>query len=76
MENSAREAVKWYARHAKWHAAGRNGTAYHEAGHAVIGRVLGLLGGSATIATNYMLQAYGDAACMRGWVHSLARTGR
>ena len=61
MENSAREAVKWYARHAKWHAARRNGTAHHEAGHAVIGRVLGLLGGSATIAANYMLQAYGGA---------------
>ena len=36
-------------------------TAHHEAGHAVIARVLGLLGGAATIAANNMSQSYGGS---------------
>ena len=46
MENSARKAMQWYARHADGiddHARLKR-TAHHEAGHAVIVRVLGLLG--------------------------------
>ena len=61
MEDSARKAVMWYAQHAVWidQPACLKRTAYHEAGHAVIGRVLGLLEGAATIAANYLRQSYG-----------------
>ena len=47
MADSARKAVKWYALHAARidRPASLKRSAYHEAGHAVIGRVLGLLGG-------------------------------
>jgi ATP-dependent Zn protease len=38
-----------------------NSTAYHEAGHAVIGRVLGLTCGGATIVPNYEEQVAGHA---------------
>ena len=61
MENNARKAMKWYSRHANSIAQRREGTAHHEAGHAVIGRVLGLLGGAATIAANHMMQSYGGS---------------
>ena len=63
MENSARKAVKWYARHAAWidRRARLKRSAHHEAGHAVIARVLGLLGGAATIAANHMFQSYGGS---------------
>jgi hypothetical protein len=61
MENNARKAVKWYARHANHIAQRREGTAHHEAGHAVIGRGLGLLGGAATIAANHTMQSYGGS---------------
>jgi hypothetical protein len=61
MENSARQAVNWYAQHANQIARRRKGTAHHEAGHAFIGRVLGLLGGAATIAANHTAQSYGGA---------------
>jgi hypothetical protein len=63
MEDSARKAVKWYARHAAWidRRARLKRTAHHEAGHAVIARVLGLLGGAATIAANHMFQSHGGS---------------
>jgi hypothetical protein len=59
MENSARKAMKWYALHAARidRPARLKHTAYHEAGHAVIARVLGLLGGAATIAANHIFQS-------------------
>jgi ATP-dependent Zn protease len=48
-------------------------TAYHEAGHAVIGRVLTLLSGGATIEPDYEAESAGCAitenphACERAW---------
>jgi len=59
MENSARKAMKWYALHAARidRPARLKHAAYHEAGHAVIARVLGLLGGAATIAANHIFQS-------------------
>src|SRR5262249_10909071 len=63
IENNARKAMEWYA----WQGAGIDRRAYlkriahHEAGHAVIARVLGLLGGAATIAANHILQSHGGA---------------
>jgi len=59
MESSARKALEWYALHAAWtdRRARLKRTAYHEAGHAVIARVLGLLGGAATITANHMFQS-------------------
>jgi hypothetical protein len=62
MENRARYAVKWYARHAaRVDRAHLKRSAHHEAGHAVIARVLGLLGGAATIVPNHMFQSYGGS---------------
>jgi hypothetical protein len=63
MENSARKAVKWYARlGARVDRPTRlEGTAFHEAGHVVIARVLGLLGGAATIVANHRFQSYGGS---------------
>ena len=45
MENSARKAGKWYALHASTidRPTSLKHSAYHEAGHAVIARVLGLV---------------------------------
>jgi len=40
---------------------GRRPTAYHEAGHAVIGRVLGMTCGGATIVPDYDACAWGNA---------------
>jgi hypothetical protein len=63
MENNARKAVKWYARQAASidRRARLERSAHHEAGHAVIARVLGLLGGAATIAANHLFQSYGGS---------------
>jgi hypothetical protein len=82
MENSARKAVKWYARHAAWidRRARLKRSAHHEAGHAVIARVLGLLGGAATIAANHMFQSYGGsesylAETMEHWRRPISEGG-
>jgi hypothetical protein len=61
MESSARKAVEWHTQHATRIRARRKYTARHEAGHAVIARVLGLLGGSATIVANHLQESYGGA---------------
>jgi len=63
MEKSARKAERWYVLHAFWidQPVQLKHSAYHEAGHAVIARVLGLLGGSATIAANHLLKSYGSS---------------
>jgi hypothetical protein len=63
MENSARKALEWHALHATWidRPDRLKNLAHHEAGHAVVGRVLGLRGGAATIVANHIRQSYGGA---------------
>jgi hypothetical protein len=76
MESSARKAMHWYARHAVWiddHARLKR-TAHHEAGHAVIARVLGLLGGAATINPNHLFKSYGGSET--GFVETIEHWGR
>jgi hypothetical protein len=63
MENSARKALRWYAQLAAWidRPDRLKRSAHHEAGHAVIARVLGLLGGAATIVANHIFQSFGGS---------------
>jgi len=83
MENSACKALDWYALHARQidRPARLKRSAHHEAGHAVIARVLGLLGGAATIAANHMFQSYGGsesylAATMEHWRRPVSEGGK
>jgi ATP-dependent Zn protease len=45
-----------------------NATAVHEAGHAVVARVLGLISGKATIAPNYRKRTAGYGIVADPWV--------
>jgi len=68
MADRARKALQWHALHASWidRPDRLKNLAHHEAGHAVVGRVLGLRGGAATIVANHIRQSYGDAeSCHR-----------
>ena len=82
MENRARKAMRWYAQLALWidRPDRLKRSAYHEAGHAVIARVLGLLGGAATIVANHMSQSLGDsesyfAATIEYWHQPVSEGG-
>lgn len=80
MENNARKAMDWYASHADDLPDRLKRSAHHEAGHAVIARVLGLLGGAATIAANHLFQSYGGsetylAKTMKYWRRPISKGG-
>src|SRR5262249_18536509 len=80
MENNVRKAMEWYALHADDLPDRLKRSAHHEAGHAVIARVLGILGGAATIAANHIFQSYGGAELylvetMKYWRRPISKGG-
>src|SRR5262249_4212161 len=80
MENNARKAMEWYASHVDDRPDRLKRSAHHEAGHAVIARVLGILGGAATIAPNHIFQSYGGAESylaktMEYWRRPISKAG-